>query len=211
MFPPTSARPRCWARKSSSWSTVRWTTAARIAGVPASTFPSNGNRQPLVAHRAPAGERRPGAAGDRAFRQPPLARSRPAGATARSSRKPPSTAAASPSCAPPAQAPSDLFAVGGLDADPLALSRHDRLHHRRRGQDPGRGRAGVCGRGRRHGLGRPHRRINPFGAWPSLIRRASDPVLRPLERRVVRMGGNPQDAPLWLIGSSSRAACFSSL
>ena len=44
------------------------------------------------------------------------------------------------------------------------------------------------------------RRINPFGAWPRLIRRVSDPVLRPLEGRVVRMGGNPQDAPLWLIG-----------
>ncbi len=44
------------------------------------------------------------------------------------------------------------------------------------------------------------RRINPFGAWPKLVRRASDPILRALERRVVRMGGNPQDASLWLIG-----------
>jgi YggT family protein len=44
------------------------------------------------------------------------------------------------------------------------------------------------------------RRITPFGAWPRFMRRASDPVLLPLERRVVRAGGNPQDAPLWLVG-----------
>lgn len=44
------------------------------------------------------------------------------------------------------------------------------------------------------------RRINPFGAWPRLVRRASDPVLLPLERRIIRAGGNPQDAPLWLAG-----------
>jgi YggT family protein len=44
------------------------------------------------------------------------------------------------------------------------------------------------------------RRITPFGAWPRFMRRASDPVLLPLERRVVRAGGSPQDAPLWLLG-----------
>lgn len=44
------------------------------------------------------------------------------------------------------------------------------------------------------------RRLNPFGRWPRLVRRASDPVLRPIERRVHRAGGNPQDAPLWLLG-----------
>jgi YggT family protein len=44
------------------------------------------------------------------------------------------------------------------------------------------------------------RRINPFGAWPRLVRRASDPVLLPLERRVIRGGGSPQNAPLWLLG-----------
>jgi YggT family protein len=44
------------------------------------------------------------------------------------------------------------------------------------------------------------RRINPFGAGPKLVRRMSDPVVRPLERRIVRMGGNPQDATLWLVG-----------
>jgi YggT family protein len=44
------------------------------------------------------------------------------------------------------------------------------------------------------------RRINPFGPWPRLMRRASDPVILPLERRIIRAGGGPQDAPLWLLG-----------
>jgi YggT family protein len=44
------------------------------------------------------------------------------------------------------------------------------------------------------------RRLNAFGAWPRLIRRTSDPLLNPLERRIVRAGSSPQDAPLWLIG-----------
>jgi YggT family protein len=44
------------------------------------------------------------------------------------------------------------------------------------------------------------RRLTPFGAWPRFVRRASDPLLLPLERRVIRAGGSPQDAPLWLIG-----------
>jgi YggT family protein len=44
------------------------------------------------------------------------------------------------------------------------------------------------------------RRLSPFGAWPRLVRRASDPVLQPLERRIVRAGGSPQDAPLWMVG-----------
>lgn len=44
------------------------------------------------------------------------------------------------------------------------------------------------------------RRLQPFGAWPRLVRRASDPVLQPIERRLVRAGGNPQQAPLWFLG-----------
>jgi YggT family protein len=44
------------------------------------------------------------------------------------------------------------------------------------------------------------RRLSAFGAWPRFVRRASDPVLQPIERRVLRAGGNPQDAPLWLVG-----------
>jgi YggT family protein len=43
------------------------------------------------------------------------------------------------------------------------------------------------------------RRINPFGAWPRAMRKLSDPVLLPLERRIVRAGGSPQNATLWLL------------
>lgn len=49
-----------------------------------------------------------------------------------------------------------------------------------------------------HWAVRSHR-LQPFGAWPRLIRRVSDPVVVPLERKVVRFGGNPQDAPFWLM------------
>ena len=44
------------------------------------------------------------------------------------------------------------------------------------------------------------RRLNPFGVWARALRRVSDPVLLPLERRIVRAGGTPQSAPLWLVG-----------
>lgn len=42
--------------------------------------------------------------------------------------------------------------------------------------------------------------LAPFGAWPRVVRRAADPILHPLERRLARAGRNPQDAPLWLFG-----------
>jgi YggT family protein len=45
------------------------------------------------------------------------------------------------------------------------------------------------------------RKIGPFGAVPRLVRRLSDPIVLPLERRVIRFGGSPQDAPLWLLGA----------
>jgi YggT family protein len=44
------------------------------------------------------------------------------------------------------------------------------------------------------------RRINPFGTWPRLVRRVSDPVLLRLERRIIGAGGSPQTAPFWLLG-----------
>jgi len=44
------------------------------------------------------------------------------------------------------------------------------------------------------------RHIGPFGAWPRAVRRAADPALAPIERRLARAGRNPQDAPLWLFG-----------
>jgi len=44
--------------------------------------------------------------------------------------------------------------------------------------------------------------ISAFGAWPRFVRGWSDGLLRPIERRLARSGGNPQDAPLWLIGTT---------
>jgi YggT family protein len=43
------------------------------------------------------------------------------------------------------------------------------------------------------------RKLTPFGAWPRTVRRLSDPVLHPIERRLVRAGGMPQNAPYWLL------------
>lgn len=42
--------------------------------------------------------------------------------------------------------------------------------------------------------------LQPFGWWPRVVRKWSDPVVRPIERSVLSRGGNPQDAPLWLLG-----------
>jgi YggT family protein len=44
------------------------------------------------------------------------------------------------------------------------------------------------------------RRIDPFGPAARFIRRVTDPLLRPIERRLVRSGLNPQHAPWWLVG-----------
>lgn len=43
------------------------------------------------------------------------------------------------------------------------------------------------------------RRVSPFGALGRTLRSVTDPVLRPVERRLVRMGGNPAHAGGWLI------------
>lgn len=42
--------------------------------------------------------------------------------------------------------------------------------------------------------------LTPFSAWPRFVRGWSDPLLLPVEQRVLRAGGNPQSAPLWLLG-----------
>ncbi|GIW51937.1 MAG: hypothetical protein KatS3mg081_1292 [Gemmatimonadales bacterium] len=44
------------------------------------------------------------------------------------------------------------------------------------------------------------RRISPFSRWARVIRGVSDPVLQPIERWQLRSGGNPQNAPWWLLG-----------
>jgi len=41
-------------------------------------------------------------------------------------------------------------------------------------------------------------RLSPFSAVARTARRLGDPLLRRLEKRLVRSGANPQDAPLWL-------------
>jgi YggT family protein len=44
------------------------------------------------------------------------------------------------------------------------------------------------------------RMLKPFGPAARAIRRLTDPALVPIERRILRAGGNPQSAPWWLIG-----------
>ncbi len=44
------------------------------------------------------------------------------------------------------------------------------------------------------------RRINPFGPTARAVQRLTDPVLSPLETWLLRRGGNPQQAPWWLLG-----------
>ena len=43
------------------------------------------------------------------------------------------------------------------------------------------------------------RRVSPFGPVGRALRTITDPVMRPVERRLVRMGGNPIHAGGWLI------------
>ena len=42
------------------------------------------------------------------------------------------------------------------------------------------------------------RRVSPFGGLGRTLRAVSDPVIRPVERRLVRLGGNPIHAGWWL-------------
>jgi YggT family protein len=46
------------------------------------------------------------------------------------------------------------------------------------------------------------RLINPFGRPARAIRDLTDPVIKPIERRLLRAGGNPQSAPWWLLGAA---------
>src|SRR3954463_5204702 len=42
------------------------------------------------------------------------------------------------------------------------------------------------------------RKISPFSGVARFFRRSVDPMLRPVESRIVRMGGQPASAPLWV-------------
>ena len=44
------------------------------------------------------------------------------------------------------------------------------------------------------------RRISPFSGIARFFRRSIDPLLAPIERRVVRSGGLPSTAPWWALG-----------
>jgi YggT family protein len=44
--------------------------------------------------------------------------------------------------------------------------------------------------------------LQPFGALPRFVRRTSDPMLKPIERKLLGAGGNPQDASYWLLGGT---------
>src|SRR5688572_4852137 len=43
------------------------------------------------------------------------------------------------------------------------------------------------------------RRISPFSGLGRGLRSATDPIVAPVERRLVRMGGNPVHAGGWLV------------
>ena len=43
------------------------------------------------------------------------------------------------------------------------------------------------------------RRISPFTPFGKSVRSATDPIVRPVEKRLVRMGGNPVNAGWWLV------------
>lgn len=43
-----------------------------------------------------------------------------------------------------------------------------------------------------------NKHLQPFGPLPRAARRLGDPLLKPLERRILRSGGNPVNAPYYL-------------
>ncbi|HEY3220021.1 MAG TPA: YggT family protein [Gemmatimonadales bacterium] len=43
------------------------------------------------------------------------------------------------------------------------------------------------------------RRVSPFGILGRALRTTTDPIMRPVEKRLVRMGGNPVHAGGWLV------------
>jgi YggT family protein len=43
------------------------------------------------------------------------------------------------------------------------------------------------------------RKISPFSAVARFFRRSVDPLMRPIEGSIVRLGGQPASAPLWLL------------
>src|SRR2546428_8521750 len=50
------------------------------------------------------------------------------------------------------------------------------------------------------------RRVSPFGGLGRTLRSVTDPVLRPVEARLVRLGGNPVHAGWWLVRSEEHTS-----
>lgn len=46
------------------------------------------------------------------------------------------------------------------------------------------------------------RRISPFSPVARFVRDSIDPLFKPVERRIVRAGGNPVSAPLWTLAGA---------
>jgi YggT family protein len=44
-------------------------------------------------------------------------------------------------------------------------------------------------------------KLAPSNPLAKIMRQAGDPFVQPMARRVARMGGNPQDAPFWLLAA----------
>src|SRR3989449_6306189 len=49
------------------------------------------------------------------------------------------------------------------------------------------------------------RRVSPFGVFGRTVRSVTDPIMRPVERRLGRMGGKPGHARGWLVGLTAGA------
>ncbi len=49
------------------------------------------------------------------------------------------------------------------------------------------------------------RRLNPFGRLARFARRTIDPLMTPVERRIVRAGGAPSSAPWWALAAAAIA------
>ena len=50
------------------------------------------------------------------------------------------------------------------------------------------------------------RQVPPFSRTARLLRGASDPLINPVERRLLTAGGNPVNAPWWLFGAGLAAS-----
>ena len=46
------------------------------------------------------------------------------------------------------------------------------------------------------------RRISPFSKSANFIRRSTDPILKPIEAKLLQRGANPQNAEWWLLGGT---------